>query len=144
MSNSSIWPIHKPLSGATNPGLRRPGSNGNERALHIPQSASISGISPSECSVLYPRHSLEWDLTLLQRFSRVILPHQEFSVIYPGHSLVGRCYPSAEMQPVYYTAPANWTIEREEKNAKGICTNWNAYGLILDFPSCRWFHYLRR
>ena len=39
---SSIWPIEKILSGATTLGQRRPGSNGNEGVLHIPQSSSIT------------------------------------------------------------------------------------------------------
>ena len=68
-----------PLSGATTPGQRGPGSNGNEGVLHIPQSSSIAGTSPSDCFVSYP-----------------------------GHSLRGGCYPSAEVQSVYSTAPADW------------------------------------
>ena len=35
MSNSSIWPIDKTLSGATTPGQSGPGSKGNEGVLHI-------------------------------------------------------------------------------------------------------------
>ena len=45
ISNSSIWPIYRTLSGATTLGQGRPGSDGNERVLHIPQSFSITGIS---------------------------------------------------------------------------------------------------
>ena len=45
------------LSGATTPGQSEPGSNGNEGVLHIPQSSSITGISPSDCLVSYPGHS---------------------------------------------------------------------------------------
>ena len=33
----SIWPIDRTLSGATTPGQSEPGSNGNERVLHILQ-----------------------------------------------------------------------------------------------------------
>ena len=47
VQNSSIWPMGKTLSGATTPGLSGPGSNGNERVLHIPQS-SRTGASPSD------------------------------------------------------------------------------------------------
>ena len=58
MSNSSIWPIDKTLSGATTLGYSGPGSNGNEEVLHIPQS-SKTGASPSEGLILYPGYSLE-------------------------------------------------------------------------------------
>ena len=76
---SSIWPIHRTLSSATTPGQSGPGSDGNEGVFNIPQIFSITGISPSECLVSYPGHSLG-----------------EF---FP---------PSAEMQLVYFTAPVNW------------------------------------
>ena len=46
------------LSVATIPGQNGPGSNGNEEVLHIPQSSSITGTSPSDCLVSYPGHSL--------------------------------------------------------------------------------------
>ena len=52
---------------------------GNEGVLHIPQSPGITGTSPSDCLVSYP-----------------------------GHSLGVGAYPSAEVQSVYSTAPANW------------------------------------
>ena len=67
------------LSGATTPGQSGPGSDGNEGVLRIPQSSSIAGTSPSDCLVSYP-----------------------------GHSLGGGSYPSAEKQSVYSTAPADW------------------------------------
>ena len=51
MSNCSIWPIDKTLSGATTPGQSEPGSNGNEGVLHIPQSSSITGALLSDCLV---------------------------------------------------------------------------------------------
>ena len=57
MSNSSIWSIDKALSGATTPGQNGPGSNGNERVLHFPQS-SKKGPSPSDGLMSYPGHSL--------------------------------------------------------------------------------------
>ena len=76
---SSIWPLDRTLSGATIPCQRGPGSDGNEGVLSIPQSYSITGTLPSYCLVSYP-----------------------------GHSLVGWSYPSAEMQSVYSTAPADW------------------------------------
>ena len=34
--------------------------------------------------------------------------HQMVLVSYPGHSLGGDSYPSAEKQSVYSTAPADW------------------------------------
>ena len=71
-----------PLSGATTPGQSGPGSNGNEGVLRISQSSSIAGTSPSDCLVSYPGHSL------------------------------GGSYPSAEVQSVYSTAPADWAIHR--------------------------------
>ena len=48
-----------------------PGSNNNERVLHILQS-STTGAWQSDCLVLFPGHSLK-GLTLLQRWSRPIL-----------------------------------------------------------------------
>ena len=40
------------LSGATTPGKKGPGCNGNEGLLHIPR--NITGKSPSDCFVSYP------------------------------------------------------------------------------------------
>ena len=74
---SSIWPIDRTLSGATTPGQSGSESNGSEGVLRILQSSSITGTTPSDCLILYP-----------------------------GHSLSGS-YPSAEMQSVYSTVPAN-------------------------------------
>ena len=48
--------MDRTLSGATNPGQSRPGSNGNEGVLCIPQSSSTTGALPSDCLVSYPRH----------------------------------------------------------------------------------------
>ena len=56
-----------------------PGSNGNERALHILQIFKV-GASPSDCLMSYP-----------------------------GHLLGGGAHSSAEIQSLYSTAPANWT-----------------------------------
>ena len=55
---SSIWPIKKTLSGATNPAQSEPDSDGNEGVLHFLQSYSITGTWPSNCLVSYPGHSL--------------------------------------------------------------------------------------
>ena len=77
MSNSSIWPI----SGDTTMGQSGPGSDGNEEVLYIPQSSSITGASPSDFLVSYPRHSFG-----------------------------GGSNSSAEMQSVNLTAPVDWTV----------------------------------
>ena len=65
------------LSGATTPGQSGPGRNGNEGALRIPHSPSITGTLPLDCLVSYPEHSF------------------------------GGSYLSAEVQSVYSTAPAD-------------------------------------
>ena len=58
VSNSSIWPTGRTLSGATTPDQSGLGSNGNEGILRIPQSSSITGASPSDCLVSYKGHKL--------------------------------------------------------------------------------------
>ena len=55
---SSILPIYRTLSGAITLGQSRPGSDGNEGVLRIPQGSSITGTSPSDCLVSYLGHSL--------------------------------------------------------------------------------------
>ena len=75
---SSIWLIDRTQTGATCPGPRGPGNDGNVVVLRIPQSSSITGASPSDCLVSYPGHSLR------------------------------KSYPSVEMQSVYSTDPADW------------------------------------
>ena len=45
MINSSIWSIDETLTGTTNLGESQPGSNDNERVLHIPQSSNIRWFS---------------------------------------------------------------------------------------------------
>ena len=90
MSNHSIWPIDKTLSGATTTSQSGPESDGNEEILRIPQSSSITGISPSD-----------------------------YLVSYPGHSL-GESYPPAEMQSVYSTTPINWANQMKMIKTKKI------------------------
>ena len=58
MSNNSVWPIDRILSGATTLGQSGPGSNGNKRVLHVLQSSSITRASPSDCLVSSPGYSL--------------------------------------------------------------------------------------
>ena len=77
---SSIQPIDRNIIRCFTPGQSGPGSNGNKGVLHIPQSSSLSGTSPSDCLVSYLGHSL------------------------------GGGYPSAEVQSLYSIAPAHWAI----------------------------------
>ena len=56
---TSIWPMDRTLSGATTPSQSEPGSDGNEGVIHIHQSSSITGTSPSDGLVSYPGHSLQ-------------------------------------------------------------------------------------
>ena len=53
MSNSSIWPIDRTLSGVNIPDQNKPGSNGNEGILQIYQSSNITWASPSDGLVTY-------------------------------------------------------------------------------------------
>ena len=71
--------MYRTLSGATTLDQIRPGSDGNEGVIGIPQSSSISEALQSD-----------------------------YLVSYPGHSL-GESYPFAEKQSVYSAAPAGWT-----------------------------------
>ena len=87
MSNSSIWLIDRILSGATSPGQSRPGSNGNEGILHIPQSFIIGAV-PSDALISYP-----------------------------GHPFGVGSFPSAEIQSVYSTAPAEWANKFKDKGS---------------------------
>ena len=62
---SSIWPIDRTLSGAATPGQSGPGSDVNKGVLHIPQSSSITGTSPSDCFVSYKQDTNSgWRLNL--------------------------------------------------------------------------------
>ena len=45
--NISIWPINEILTSTTTPDQSGPGSNGNKRVLHTPQSPK-TGASPSD------------------------------------------------------------------------------------------------
>ena len=79
MSNRSIWPIDKTLSGASIAIQSIPRSDGNEGKLYTPQRYIITGTSLSDSLVSYPEHSLE------------------------------ASYPSAEKQSIYSAAPADYT-----------------------------------
>ena len=71
--------------GATIPSQSGPVSNDNEGVFRILQSSCITGTSQSDCLVSYSEHSLA--------------------------AGVG-AYPSAEVQLVYSTAPADWATIR--------------------------------
>ena len=72
---SSIWPIDRTLSGATNPAQSGQGNDGTGGVLCIPQSSCITGTSPSDCFV--SKQDPRWgSLTPLQRSSRCILQPQ--------------------------------------------------------------------
>ena len=64
MQFSSIQPIDRTLSGATNPDQSGSGSNGNEGVLYIPQSSSITRTSSSDCLVSYQDTHSAWVLPL--------------------------------------------------------------------------------
>ena len=70
MSDSTIWPIDRTLSGASTQDQSGPRSNGNEEVLYIPQN-SQNGAFPSDGIMSYPEHSLG-DLTPIQRCSQSI------------------------------------------------------------------------
>ena len=74
LSKSSI------LSGTTTPRQSGSGSDGKEKVLHIPQSSSITGASPSDCLVSYLGYSLQGEGS----------------------------YTSSEKQSMYPTAPTDW------------------------------------
>ena len=85
------------LSGATTPGQSGPANDGNEGVFRIPKSSSITGTSPSDCLVPYP-----------------------------GQSLGGGSYPSAEKQSMAW--------------AKDSLNNFEKH-LFIDFsPSCTFSH----
>ena len=52
-----LYLTHRALSGAPIPGQSQPGNDDNRWVLHIPQSVSITGASPSDCLVSYSGHS---------------------------------------------------------------------------------------
>ena len=72
MSNSSIWPIDRILSGVTTLGQSRPGSDDNEGVLCISQSSSITGAWQSDPI----QNTHWWGLNTRQRSSQCILQSQ--------------------------------------------------------------------
>ena len=59
MSNTSIWPIDKTLSGAATSDQSGPENNGDEGVLHIPQIHNIPRASQSDGIVSYEGQTLE-------------------------------------------------------------------------------------
>ena len=78
LAHSSIWLRDWTLSGVTTPSQSGHGSDGNEWVLHIPHISSFTETSSSDSLVSYLEH------------------------------LLGKSYPSAEMQLVYCAALADW------------------------------------
>ena len=76
------------LSGTTTLRQSGPGSNGNEGVLHIPQSPSITGTSPSDCLVSY-QDTHVGGLTPLLRCSWCILRPQPTEQTTLGQCLFG-------------------------------------------------------
>ena len=76
----NVYLTHRILSGATTLGQSRLGRNGKEGTLCIPQSSGINGALQSDCLVSYPGY------------------------------LLGKSYPSVEMQTVYSTTSVDWAI----------------------------------
>ena len=56
---SVVWPVYRTLLHATTPGQSGSESTGNKEVFSIPQSPSITGVSPSDCLMSYPGHSLD-------------------------------------------------------------------------------------
>ena len=63
-------------------GQSRPGINGYEEVVHIPQNSSITGASPSDHLVSYLGHLLVGGLTSLQRCSWWIISSQLTGLFY--------------------------------------------------------------
>ena len=78
MQLSSIWTIDRTLSDATTQGQSGPVNNGNKGVLHINQSSSITGASPS-CLMSYPGHALV-----------VSYPSAEMQSVYSFVNSIGR------------------------------------------------------
>ena len=61
--NISIWPIHRTLTGTSNPCQTRSGTNGNEGILSTPQFSRI-GASPSDVVCVIPTSHIWYQLFL--------------------------------------------------------------------------------
>ena len=105
---SSIQPIDMMLPSATTPGKTGPVSDGDEGVHRIPQSSNITKASPSDCLVSYPRYSLGKPYPSAEMQSVYFIARADWAT---RHSL-GGSYPSAEMQSVNSTAPAEWARKK--------------------------------
>ena len=103
MLNSSVWPIDRTLSGAITPGLNGPRSNCNIGVLPILQNSSITGASPSDCLVSHPEHFLGE----FYPFAEMQSVYSTVSADWTIRTFVRESYPSAKMQSVYSEAPAD-------------------------------------
>ena len=74
MSNSSIRPIHRTLSGVTNRGYNRPASNGNGEVLHAHQSSWTVAL-PTYCVVSHQGHLLQGVLPLCRGAVGILYSH---------------------------------------------------------------------
>ena len=68
-----LEPGDRNLSGATTLGQSRPGSDGNEMVLYIPQSSNITATSSLDCLMSYSGYSLREGSYPLQKRVRFIL-----------------------------------------------------------------------
>ena len=112
MPNSSIWPIDRTLSGVTTSGQSGTGSDGNEGVLHIPQSSSITEVSPLVCLVSYLGYSF-------------------------GSG--GGSYPSTEMHSMFSTAPAEWA-QKDLRRRATTQIPVNGYQLTQVWKTCWAMH----
>ena len=101
MSNSSILPIDKTLSGATTQDRRETGSDENEGTLHIPQISSITGASSWDCFVggwCHPSAEMqsEYSTTAAYWASHTINLAQSEPIFHGSEELLLR---SSELQP---------------------------------------------
>ena len=133
MQKSVLWRKHGlvlfnpqigPISGATTPGQSGPGSNGNKGVLHILQSSSIIGTSPSDCLVSYRGHSLRGGgLTPLQRSSQCILQPKS----------IGQC--------VFMRV--RWKVHKLTQILWWKVTKWDLFFNIISLP-CGWHTFFHR
>ena len=110
---SSILPIDRILSGATTQGQSGHVSYGSEVVLRIPQSSSITGISPSDFLVSYPGH-LWRCLIPLQRCSRCILQTQLTEQYLFGDKIIQNCL------KIYATHSYNYDLLLRQETLKKI------------------------
>ena len=99
---SSIWPIDRTLLGTTTPGQNWHGGDGNEVMLHIPQSSSTTGTSPSDCLVSYLGHSLgvvlplyrgsvDWAICMIDKSLLKRIPFTDPIILFPNQILIDKC-----------------------------------------------------